>query len=178
MDNQVKLHGLRIELDEISNVINKYGDIKQSISVVKTNSEGEEYLAAYFIASSKVDIEKLYAFIRKSLTEYMVPAMIMQLDAFPTNVNGKVDKHALPDASQEVVKKEVKAASSDLQNTILDMFKLALNRKDVGVDEDFFKLGGTSLSASKIAMKAMTLKLPITYSDVFDYPTVLSLEQL
>lgn len=178
MDNQVKLHGLRIELDEISNVINKYGDIKQSISVVKTNSEGEEYLAAYFIASSKVDIEKLYAFIRKSLTEYMVPAMIMQLDAFPTNVNGKVDKHALPDASQEVVKKEVKAASSDLQNTILDMFKLALNRKDVGVDEDFFKLGGTSLSASKIAMKAMTLKLPITYSDIFDYPTVLSLEQL
>lgn len=178
MDNQVKLHGLRIELDEISNVINTYGDIKQSIAVVKTNSDGEEYLAAYFIASSEVNIEKLYEYIRKSLTEYMVPASIMQLDSFPTNVNGKVDKNALPEPGQKVEKREVKVATTKLQETILDMFRLALNKKDIGVDEDFFKLGGTSLSASKIAMKAMTLKIPITYGDVFDYPTVLGLENL
>lgn len=178
MDNQVKLHGLRIELDEISNVINTYGDVKQSIAVVKKNSEGEEYLAAYFIASSKVDIEELNAYIRKYLTDYMIPTTIMQLDAFPTNVNGKVDKGALPDASVETVKREVKKASTELQKTILEMFELALNKKDVGVDDDFFKLGGTSLSASKIAMKAMTLKLPINYGDVFDFPTVASLAKL
>ena len=178
MDNQVKLHGLRIELDEISNVINTYEGIKQSIALVKTNSDGEEYLAAYFIASVKVPIDKLYEHIKKKLTEYMIPATIMQLDSFPMNANGKVDKKALPDPGTEVKKKEVKASNSDLQKTILDIFKSALNKDDVGVDDDFFKIGGTSLSASKIAMKAMTLKLPITYGDVFDYPTVEGLEKL
>ena len=178
MDNQVKFHGLRIELDEISNVINSYQNIKQSITVVKQDEAGDEYLASYFIASEKIDIDKLQAFIKKSLTEYMIPTSIMQLDAFPMNVNGKVDKTKLPEPGKEEVKKEVKQASGELEEAILEMFRSALNKKDVGVDDDFFKCGGTSLSVSKIAMKAMTSKLPITYSDVFDYPTVESLTKL
>lgn len=178
MDNQVKLHGLRIELDEISNVINTYDSVKQSIALVKTNSEGEEYLAAYFMASTKVNIDKLYDHMKKKLTEYMIPATLMQLDAFPMNANGKVDKKALPEPGVKQEKREIKKSQNELEETILNMFKSALNKEEVGIDDDFFKMGGTSLSASKIAMKAMTLKLPITYGDVFDYPTVLGLEEL
>ena len=177
MDNQVKLHGLRIELDEISNVINTYKSVKQSIAVVKKNSEGEEYLAAYFIASEDIDIDDLTSYIRKYLTEYMVPQTIMQLDKFPTNVNGKVDKNALPDAEVKKQNKVVKKATTELEEKIAEMFKMALNLKDVGIDEDFFRLGGTSLSASKIAMKAITMNIPITYADVFDYPTIEGLEK-
>lgn len=178
MDNQVKLHGLRIELDEISNVINTYPSVKQSIVVVKQNSEGEDYLAAYFIASDNVNIDDLYKHIKKYLTEYMVPQSIMQLDKFPMNVNGKVDKKALPEPDVKVESKTIKEADTDLQKTILEMFRYALNNQNIGVNDDFFKLGGTSLTASKIAMKAMTKKLPITYSDIFDYPTVAELEKL
>ena len=178
MDNQVKFHGLRIELDEISNVINSYQNIKQSITVVKQDASGDEYLASYFIASEEINIDKLQAFIKKSLTEYMIPTSIMQLDSFPMNVNGKVDKSKLPEPGKKEVKKDVKQASGELEETILDMFRSALNKQDIGVDDDFFKCGGTSLSVSKIAMKAMTLKLPITYSDVFDYPTAESLTKL
>ena len=177
-DNQVKFHGLRIELDEISNVINSYQNIKQSITVVKNDESGDEYLASYFIASEEINIDDLTIFIKKYLTIYMVPTFIMQLDSFPMNVNGKVDKFKLPEPGKVEVKKEVKQASSELENTLLEMFRLVLNKKDIGVDDDFFKCGGTSLSVSKIAMKAMTLKLPITYSDVFDYPTVESLTNL
>ena len=178
MDNQVKFHGLRIELDEISNVINSYQNIKQSITVVKQDDAGDEYLASYFIASEKINIESLNAFIKKSLTEYMIPTSIMQLDSFPMNVNGKVDKSKLPEPGKSDVKREVKNASGELEEKILEMFRAALNKKDVGVDDDFFKCGGTSLTVSKIAMRAMTLKLPITYSDVFDYPTVEGLSKL
>ncbi len=178
MDNQVKFHGLRIELDEISNVINSYNNIKQSITVVKQDESGDEYLASYFIASEEINIDMLNAFIKKSLTEYMIPTFIMQLDSFPMNVNGKVDKTKLPEPSKKEITKEVKHASGKLEETILDMFKTALNKKNIGVDDDFFKCGGTSLTVSKIAMKAMTIKLPITYSDVFDYPTVESLSKL
>ena len=178
MDNQVKFHGLRIELDEISNVINSYPNIKQSITIVKQDEAGDEYLASYFIASEKINIDDLNVHIKKSLTEYMIPTSIMQLDSFPMNVNGKVDKAQLPEPGKEEVKREVKAASGELENQILDMFKSALNKDNIGVDDDFFKCGGTSLTVSKIAMKAMTSKLPITYSDVFDYPTVESLTKL
>ncbi len=178
MDNQVKFHGLRIELDEISNVINSYQNIKQSITVVKQDESGDEYLASYFIASEKINIDDLNAHIKKYLTEYMVPTSIMQLDSFPMNVNGKVDKTKLPEPGKEEVKKEVKAANGKLEEQILEMFKSALNKDNIGVDDDFFKCGGTSLTVSKIAMKAMTSKLPITYSDVFDYPTVESLTKL
>lgn len=178
MDNQVKFHGLRIELDEISNVINSYQNIKQSVTVVKQDEAGDEYLASYFIASEKINIDDLNAHIRKSLTEYMIPTSIMQLDSFPMNVNGKVDKSQLPEPGKEEVKREVKAASGELEKEILEMFKSALNKDNIGVDDDFFKCGGTSLTVSKIAMKAMTSKLPITYSDVFDYPTVESLTKL
>ena len=178
MDNQVKLHGLRIELDEISNVINTFKSVKQSIAVVKQNSEGEEYLAAYFIASEPIDKEELANHMRKYLTEYMVPSAIMQLDKFPMNVNGKVDKKALPDPDVKKEERVTKEPTTELQKKIADMFKVALNIDKVGIDEDFFKIGGTSLSASKIAMKAITLKLPIVYGDIFDYPTVEGLEKL
>ena len=178
MDNQVKFHGLRIELDEISNVINSYPNIKQSITIVKQDEAGDEYLASYFIASEKINIESLNIFIKKSLTEYMIPTAIMQLDAFPMNVNGKVDKSQLPEPGKGEIKREVKNANGELEEEILEMFRAALNKKDVGVDDDFFKCGGTSLTVSKIAMRAMTLKLPITYSDVFDYPTVEGLSKL
>ena len=178
MDNQVKFHGLRIELDEISNVINSYQNVKQSITIVKTDETGDEYLASYFIASEKINIDDLNAFIRKSLTEYMIPTSIMQLDSFPMNVNGKVDKTRLPEPGKTEVKREIKKASGELEEKILEMFKVALNKKNIGVDDDFFKCGGTSLTVSKIAMRAMTSKLPITYADVFDYPTVESLAML
>ena len=178
MDNQVKFHGLRIELDEISNVINSYEGVKQSITVVKKDESGDEYLASYFIASVEVNIESLYSHIKKSLTEYMIPTSLMQLSSFPMNANGKVDKSALPEPGKKEEKKDIKAASSELETTILDMFKSALNKTNIGVDDDFFKNGGTSLTVSKIAMKAMTLKIPINYGDVFDYPTVSSLAKL
>ena len=178
MDNQVKFHGLRIELDEISNVINSFEGIKQSITVVKKDASGDEYLASYFIASTEINIENLYAYIKKSLTEYMIPTSLMQLSSFPMNVNGKVDKNALPEPGQKEEKKEVKEATSGLEKTILDMFKSALNKTNIGIDDDFFKNGGTSLTVSKIAMRAMTQKLPINYGDVFDYPTVSSLAKL
>ena len=114
MDNQVKFHGLRIELDEISNVINSYQNIKQSITVVKQDESGDEYLASYFIASEKINIDDLNTYIKKYLTEYMIPTSIMQLDSFPMNVNGKVDKTKLPEPGKEEVKKEVKAANGKL----------------------------------------------------------------
>ncbi len=176
LDNQVKLRGLRVELDEIERVLNSYPSVTRSIILVKTNATEGDYLAAYFTASTNVDKDDLLAHMAKYLTPYMVPKVVMQLDKFPLTPNGKIDKKSLPEIEVKVEQKEIKAASNELEEKLLGLFKKALGKENVGVDDDFFELGGTSLSVSKVAMLALNMGLPIAYGDVFEYSTVLELE--
>ncbi len=178
LDNQVKLRGLRVELDEIEKVLNSYPSVSRSIIVVKTNATDGDYLAAYYTATSTVDKNDLIAHMSKSLTPYMIPKVLMQLDKMPLTASGKIDKKALPEGEfTQQNKGPVKGATTRLQEQLVGIFAKALGVKQVGVDEDFFDLGGTSLSASKIAMLALQQNLPIAYQDVFEYSTVLDLER-
>ena len=176
LDNQVKLRGLRVELGEIEKAINSYPGVSTAIVIVKNSPEGD-YLVAYFVASTQVDKDDLTAHISKSLTPYMIPKAMMQLEKLPLTANGKVDKKNLPEIKVSEEKKEVKAASNELQKKLLAIFQKALGNTNIGVDDDFFTMGGTSLSVSKIAMLALNEDLPIAYGDVFEYPTVLKLEE-
>ena len=176
LDNQVKLRGLRVELDEIEKVINTYPSVSTSIVVVKNAPEGD-YLVAYFVASTMVDKDDLTAHISKSLTPYMIPKAMMQLDKLPLTANGKVDRKNLPAIQVSESKKEIKEATNELQKKLVGLFQKALGNNNVGVDDDFFSLGGTSLSVSKVAMLALNAGLPIAYGDVFEFPTVLQLEE-
>ncbi|MCR4561907.1 MAG: amino acid adenylation domain-containing protein [Bacilli bacterium] len=177
LDNQVKLRGLRVELDEIEKVLNTYPDVTRSYIMVKTNPTDGDYLAAYFTASKEVDKDDLTAHMAKSLTPYMIPKAIMQLEKFPLTPNGKIDKKALPEIEVTNDSHEIKEAKNELEKKILAIFRKALGREDVGIDDDFFTYGGTSLSVSKVAMLALNDNLPIAYGDVFDNPTVALLEK-
>ena len=177
LDNQVKLRGLRVELDEIERVLDSYPSVTRSIILVKSSAVEGDYLAAYFTASTFVDKDELLVHMGKYLTPYMVPKVVMQLDKFPLTPNGKIDKKSLPEIEMKVEQKEVKAASNELEEKILAIFKKALGKDNIGVDDDFFELGGTSLSVSKVAMLALNMGLPIAYGDVFDHSTVLELEE-
>jgi len=174
-DNQVKLRGLRVELGEIESVMNNFDGVKASIVVVKKNAAGD-YLAGYFTAERPIDLDELRKHLAASLTAYMVPGVLMQLDAFPLTANKKIDKKALPEIALQVETDDKKIAATDLQQTLCEMFAKALGRKNVGADENFFEIGGTSLAASKVAMAAFLKKLPIVYADIFKYPTAEKLE--
>ena len=177
LDNQVKLRGLRVELDEIERVLNSYPSITRSIILVKSSAVEGDYLAAYFTATTMVDKDDLLTHMAKYLTPYMVPKVVMQLEKFPLTPNGKIDKKALPEIEMKVEQKEIRSASNELEEKLLSLFKKALGKDNVGVDDDFFELGGTSLSVSKVAMLALNMGLPIAYGDVFDHSTVLELEE-
>ena len=177
MDNQVKLRGLRIELDEIENVMNSYPSVQRSVVLVREDKKAGQYLCAYFTASEEVDTALLSAHIGKSLAKYMVPSVFIQLDAIPLTANGKVDKKALPEPELKTEEREYVAPVSALQKQLCDIFAYALGAERVGINENFFEIGGTSLSASKIAVKAMTENLPIAFKDIFDYPTVAEMEK-
>ena len=176
LDNQVKLRGLRVELDEIEKTINTYPGISNSIVIVKNAPEGD-YLVAYYVAPTTITQEELTAHISKTLTPYMVPKAMMQLEKLPLTANGKVDKKNLPEIKPVETNKVVKEPQNDLQRKLVEIFKKATGNNEVSVDDDFFQLGGTSLSASKVAMFALNENLPIAYGDIFEYPTVLELER-
>ena len=171
MDNQVKLRGLRIELDEIENVMNTYPGMTRSLVLVKESEREGQFLCAYFTATEKVDIPALKAHIGKSLAKYMIPSVYMQLDSIPMNKNGKIDKKALPEPVVETTQRDIKRPTNELESKIVSIYAKALGHKDMSIDDDFFENGGTSLSASKVAMLALSMNLPIAYKDVFEFPT-------
>ena len=117
MDNQVKLRGYRVELDEIENAICDFDRIKSSKVLVRNNGF-EDYLVAFFTASNTIDTEELTAYLKKRLTYYMVPDVIMQLEAMPLTPSGKIDKKALPEVKKERKQKTHKAPRKSLEQEI------------------------------------------------------------
>ncbi len=168
-DNQIKLRGLRIELDEIEKAMNAFDGIDRSVVLVKENESGQ-YLCGYY-CGKEISSESLTAHLKSKLTEYMIPGVFVYLEKFPMTGNGKVDKKSLPEPASKVSERNGAEAKSELEKTFCEMFAKVLGIKKVYADDDFFALGGTSLSASKIAMQCMMKNISVSYSDVFQYTT-------
>ena len=169
-DNQVKLRGFRVELDEIEKCICSFEGITQSKVIVRNNGS-EDYLVGFYTAECQVDSEKLTAYLKSRLTYYMVPDVLMQLDAMPVNASGKIDKKALPEVKREKKRAGRKAPRKSTEQELCEMFAQVLSLEEFYADDNFFESGGTSLSASKVAMQLMSKGYKIEYQNVFEYPT-------
>ena len=174
VDNQVKLRGFRIELDEIENCICSYPDVLQSKVIVRSNGS-EEYLAGFYTASSPVDPADLSAYLKTKLTYYMVPDVLGQLDEMPMTPNGKIDKKALPELKKARRREGRRAPRKSTEEQLCDLFRSVLSVEEYYADDNFFEMGGTSLSASKVTMQLMAKGLKVEYQDIFDHPTPESL---
>ena len=170
LDNQVKLRGLRVELDEIENVMNEFDGVLVSKVIVRNNGS-EDYLAGFFTSEKPVDIAALTEFMKSKLTAYMVPAVILALDEMPLTVNGKIDKKRLPATEVTAAAREYTAPETSVEKELCNKYAEILNLDRVGALDNFFEIGGTSLSATKVVMYAITKGYNIVYKDVFDNPT-------
>jgi len=169
-DNQVKLRGFRVELDEIEKCMCSYYGITQSKVIVRNNGS-EDFLAGFFSADHVVDMERLKEYLKSKLTHYMVPDVMMQLDEMPLTSSGKIDKKALPEIKKESRKTGRKAPKKSLEQQICELFGNVLSIDEYYADDDFFEMGGTSLSASKAIMQLMSKGMKVEYQDIFSYPT-------
>ena len=169
-DNQVKLRGFRVELDEIEKGIASYDGVTQSKVIVRNNGS-EDFLAAFFTANHEIEIEQLRTYLKSRLAYYMVPDAMMQLDAMPLTMNGKIDKKALPEIKRESRKAGKRAPKKSLEEQLCDLFRSVLSLEECYADDNFFELGGTSLSASKVTMQLMSQGFRVEYQDIFSNPT-------
>ncbi|MCX7748500.1 MAG: amino acid adenylation domain-containing protein [Clostridia bacterium] len=180
MDNQVKIRGFRIELGEIEALLNGIPEVMESVIAVKEIIAGEKSLAAYIIPVSDKDREKLSSeYLRKSLKEklpdYMVPAAFMLMDSFPMTPNGKIDRKALPipESLRSGIHANYAAPSGEVEKTIVSIWQEVLKREHIGVNDNFFDLGGHSLLLAQVRNKIRNvLNKEISMIDLFKYPTV------
>lgn len=170
LDNQIKLRGFRIELDEIEKVMTEFPGVSSSAAAVRKN-KSVEYLAGYFTAQEEISAEQLKEFLKEKLPEYMVPNVLAQLDEMPMTSNGKVDRKALPEPDLQELKAEYVAPETETEKILCSAFArtLKLEENAVGLNDDFFDLGGDSLKAM-VALSEAGIEA-LTAADIFQLRT-------
>ncbi|MGW0183816.1 amino acid adenylation domain-containing protein, partial [Nocardia sp. NPDC003345] len=174
-DFQVKLRGLRIELGEIETALLAQPEVGQAVVTVAASQLGEQ-LVAYVVPASgaRIDATELLDAVRVVLPAYMVPATVMQLDEFPLSPSGKLNRRALPQPQFEA--REFRAPSTPIEEIVAGIYADVLGVDRVGVDDDFFALGGNSLIATQVAARvgrALDIDVPVRV--LFEAPTVAAL---
>ncbi|QHS63324.1 non-ribosomal peptide synthetase [Chitinophaga agri] len=146
-DDQVKLRGFRIEPAEIESVLQESGYVSRGVVVVRGEGSGRQLLA-YIVPASGYEEPVLLAYLRSRLPDYMVPSIMITLDALPLTNNGKVDKHALPDPEATQLHTAGYAAPRDaIEARLADIWQEVLQVDRIGIHDDFFRLGGDSIRA-------------------------------
>ncbi|MGE6757265.1 amino acid adenylation domain-containing protein, partial [Corallococcus interemptor] len=153
-DFQVKVRGFRIELGEVEAALLQHPDVAEAAVVVRGPGQDKQ-LVGYAVAKPgrTLDTAELKARLRQQLPEYMVPAVLMPLDALPLSANGKVDRKALPEPEAPRSEKVFEAPRTETEAKLAAIWSQVLRVPQVGVRDNFFELGGHSLLATQVASR-------------------------
>jgi amino acid adenylation domain-containing protein/non-ribosomal peptide synthase protein (TIGR01720 family) len=178
VDRQVKLRGYRIELDEIEAVLASHPAVRRAVvQTLPGEPVGMQIVAYVVVAKNAPTSEAMLRWLRERLPEYMVPSRIQVLDAFPLTPSGKVDRHRLPAPSLATPQgeKDVAVPTNETEATLSAIWSDALGLERVGVQEDFFALGGDSIRAILVLSRAHEAGIRLTPRQLFEHRTIAAL---
>lgn len=169
-DRQVKIHGFRIELEEVEAILRQHPDVRQAVATVR-----EERLVAY-VVSQPTSTSDLRQFMQERLPEYMVPTAFVILNTIPLTANGKVDYQALPapELAAELEKTYI-APRTPQEEQLAKIWAEILGLKQVGIGDNFFELGGDSILSIQVISKANQAGLQLTPKQLFEHQTIAEL---
>ena len=173
-DSQVKIRGYRIELESIEKNILEFSSAIQQALVLVKEEKGRKIIAAYYSSSKALNNTELRLYLEENLPSYMIPTYYIALAQFPLTRNGKIDRAALPKIDKTaVIKKSYLAPGSKEEKEVAIIWQEVIGIDRVGVNDNFFQLGGHSLLISKVINKIQKkLNKTVSYNDFFSNPTV------
>jgi len=181
VDEQVKIRGYRIELGEIEAVLAQHASVRESVVIARDDGRGGQRLMAYVVSNNgDLRTDELREFLRQRLTEYMVPSSFVVLETMPRTPNGKVDRRALPDAdsTHTDANEAYIAPRSATERTIANIWQEVLKVEKVGINDNFFGLGGHSLLLVHAQSKLSdALRVKVSMLEMFKYPTISALAE-
>ncbi|MDF5721899.1 MAG: amino acid adenylation domain-containing protein, partial [Rhizonema sp. PD37] len=173
IDYQVKIRGFRIELGEIESILSNHPDVKMAAVIHQTTPEGESYLIAYFVSDQKDNlIPVLRDFLKNKLPDYMIPSAFVALEVIPLTTNGKLNRAALPKLDWEQMRKPYIAPRNECETTVCTLIASLLKLEQVGINDDFFEIGGNSLLITQLVSRLQkTYQLQLPLAEVFSHRT-------
>ena len=166
-DWMVKINGQRVEPGEVEMVIKQVSGVKNAIVKGFTTND-RQYLCSYYIATDNVSEDTIREYLLSKLPAYMVPAYFVRMDSFPLLPSGKTNRKALlapSDKTESIVRPPYTAPTNNVERQLCEAFEKALNIDHVGIDDDFFELGGDSIRV----MEVQTLCPELTLSSRLIY---------
>ncbi|MCK5811275.1 MAG: amino acid adenylation domain-containing protein [Clostridiales bacterium] len=179
LDSQIKINGYRVELQEIEKSIARFNGIKDVVVIDFDDNHQNKYLCAYLIYDEKISLPSLRNALKETLPRYMIPSYFVEIDHIPLTLSGKIDKKRLPkpNTHKDFKKKTIapRNKSEKLLHTIwCDLLKSA----SIGIDDDFFEMGGDSLAAIQMVSFLYTHTMTVSIQNIYDYPTIRTLSHL
>ena len=181
-DNQVKVRGFRIELGDIEAALVRHPEVSEAVVVVREEPPGDKRLAAYVVPrpGSAPGPDELHAYLRERLPDYMTPSAFVLLEAMPLTPNGKLDRRRLPAAtySAPAGAEESPPPRNATERTLARVWGEVLGVERVGVNDNFFRLGGDSILSLQVVAKARQAGLRLSPAQLFSHQTVAALAEV
>lgn len=177
MDEQVKISGYRIELGEIENCLLQYEGIAQAVVNVYRKNTQHPQLVAYLVArKAEKDTTLIKAYLKRFLPEYMIPSLLVWLDEIPKTASGKIDRKALPEPTANTITSQAYVAPvSATEKLLARLWTDVLGIDPIGVNDNFFEIGGSSLSVLKVTTLLRKKEVKIAAVKLYQYPTIRTL---
>jgi amino acid adenylation domain-containing protein len=179
IDSQVKIRGFRIELEEVEAVLGEHPGVRAAAAMVIDMGPEDRRLAAFYAGRGGVQprAAELREFLLTKLPAYMVPSVLTPLSALPLTPTGKIDRKRLPSVTASAAEAVGRTAQNMVQQLLVEIWEDVLGRRPIGLDDDFFALGGHSLlGARMLARIESTFGVRLPMSSFFEAPTVARLE--
>ena len=173
IDNQIKIRGFRIELGEIEAYLLKHELILDALVLDRLDHNGNKYLCGYIIAENELSTHDLREFLANSLPDYMIPTYFVFLDTMPLTPNGKIDRKALPLPDMgEMQDDQYEEPQSNIEKQMLDIWRDVLGFENIGINSNFFRLGGDSIKVIQVLARLNKLNLRLNPEEFLRYPTI------
>ena len=177
-DNQFKIRGIRIELDEINSNILSYKEVISSVVLIKEKNS-RKFICAYVVCDKNIDFDDLRKYLLKRIPSYMIPSYFISLDKLPLTSNGKVDVQSLVSLkNNDISSHKYESPNTDNEKILVSVWETILGIDKIGINDDFFKLGGDSLNIAQLTSILVQHNKVITFHDIYLNPTIKDLAKI